>query len=1048
MIKAAIRNPYAVVVVVAIAVMFGLISITTIPIQLKPVIEPTEINIQTFYWGASPLEVEDQITNKIEKEVATINDLERIESDSQEGVSTVRLVFIETANKNKALIDTIQALKRVTDLPELAQEPAVQLVTGGQGEEIMWLNIGGGASLDEKYDLCDQVIQPALLRVSGVGEVVFFGGVERKILVEPDPKRLAQHGISLNQLAGVIATENINARGGYIDEGDRQFLVRTLGKYENLADVRATVITHGPTGTITVGDVAKVVDGRDRKVGYVHVNGEPSIAMGIRRQGGANVVDTIHALQEEIARFNERFAIGGVDIEIEEVYSEIHYVQDAINLVRNNLFIGAILAAIVLGLFLRAGRPIGIILVTIPVSLISVFIVLNVMGRTINIISLAGIAFSVGIVVDNAIVVLENIDRHMRELGKPPFQAALDAITEIAGAIFASTMTTVAVFIPVVLNTTEAGLLFKDIAIAIVSAVLMSLLAAYTLVPSMGALFMRIGSSREKIRREHPELSRVLDIFELQWLGRWVERSYQHFLAWSCSGRGRGTTLGRLILLAAVVGVFLASLVLLPDANYLPNGTREFIFCITQPVVGQRNDVSIETIKKVEDFVLADERVDGVFAVSAQPFFTGVGVMVDRKQSTEENLQDLTGQLARIGATLPGFQFFFPSRTSIFNTRDKEFTIEVSGPDLQQLKSTGDQLFYSLNGMQGLITQAYTTYSEGVPELAVKLDRHRMAELGLNLSTVARGIEMMLGGRDVSTFTEDGREYDLMIRGNPEEIGNRRDLAAFTFTTPTGRVIRLDEIADLDEDTGPTGIRHYNRQRSIQYSVSTNPLIPTQVALDKVSADVVKPMLAQLPPGYSIRFGEAADKLRDTMNSLVVQALLAVMIVYLLMVALFRSFGYPVVILVTIPLAMSGSFLAMSLANWLSHGIIQFDVLGMLGLIILTGIVVNNAILIVHQMLNNREAGMEPLAALKESARTRLRPIFMSVLTSVFGMLPLALGQGSGSELYRGLGLIVVGGLFISTVFTLFVVPTILSLIQETQERIDEKKAARDNQRS
>jgi len=584
MIKAAINNPYAVFVGMAITVMFGWISLMTIPIQLKPTIEPPEINIRTFYYGAGPLEVEDQITNKIEEEVFSINDLQRVISTSQEGISEVRLVFVDSADKNKALIDTVQALKRVTDLPELALEPEVRLVTGNEMDMIMWLSVEGAASLNDKYDMIDETVQPALLRVVGVGQVQFFGGVERKILVQPNPAMMAQHHVSFSQLAGVLVGENLNARGGYLDEGDRQFMVRTLGKYQTLSDVLNTVIYRGPNGTITVGDVATAVDGRDRPLGYVHMNGKPSVAIGINRQSDANVPDTIHALEQEISQFNQRFADAGLDMEIVEAYSELHYVTDAINLVRNNVFIGAILAAIVLALFLRAGRPIIIVLVTIPVSLITVFIVLLGMGRTINIISLAGIAFSVGIVVDNAIVVLENIDRHMFELGKTPIKAAYDAITEISGAIFASTMTTVAVFIPVVLNTTEAGLLFKDIAIAVVCAVLMSLLAANTLVPSLGAMLMRKDNLRAKIARENPKLDALLSVFELQWLGRFVELNYHRFLDWSCSGRGHGTTIWRLLFLLAVLGLFALSMLLLPSANYLPNGTREFIFCIAQPV--------------------------------------------------------------------------------------------------------------------------------------------------------------------------------------------------------------------------------------------------------------------------------------------------------------------------------------------------------------------------------------------------------------------------------------------------------------------------------
>ncbi|MCH7472667.1 efflux RND transporter permease subunit, partial [bacterium] len=358
-------------------------------------------------------------------------------------------------------------------------------------------------------------------------------------------------GVSLRELANTLRSENRNVRGGYLDEGDRQFLLRTIGKFESLKDIEQTVIRHGPQGTVTVGDVATVIDGRERSGGYVKANGVRTIAMGISRQSGANTVTTIKNIQRQIVEFNERFKRAGIDIEIKEVYSELGYVEEAINLVRNNLLLGGLLAAIVLSFFLRAGRPILIVLLSIPVSLITVFIVLQFLGRTINIISLAGIAFSVGMVIDNAIVVLENIDRHMRELGKPVMRAAHDAINEISGAIFASTLTTIAVFIPVILNTTEAGLLFKDIAIAIISAIIMSLLVAYTVVPSFSAVLLRRRSWRDQIAETNPRLSAVLGMLDLQWLGRAVDRFYQGFLSWTCSGKGVRTVVGRVALLGA-----------------------------------------------------------------------------------------------------------------------------------------------------------------------------------------------------------------------------------------------------------------------------------------------------------------------------------------------------------------------------------------------------------------------------------------------------------------------------------------------------------------
>ncbi|MEZ5338331.1 MAG: efflux RND transporter permease subunit [bacterium] len=1054
MIKAAISNPYATLVGVIILLIFGAIAMGQIPVQLKPAIEPPEVSVQTFYFGASPIEIEDQITNKLEEQLNTINDLRRITSSSNDGYSSINLEFVENVDKNRALLDVQQAVNLVTDLPDKTQivGPVIALVSAAQNEQIMWISLGGDASVDDKYDMVKNVIEPRLLRLQGVGSLLVAGGRERQIVVEPDLEKMTLHGIGVQELMGRIRSENRNVRGGYLDEGETQLIVRTMGKYESLDDIRNTVVRHDSRGTIRVGDICTVVDGRERQQGYVKADGNPTVAIGVSRQSGANTVSTIKGVMGVVAEYNSDFAERGIEIEIREAYSELSYIEEAIALVRNNLLFGALLAAIVLSLFLRGARPILIVIVTIPVSLITVFIILLALGRTINIISLAGLAFSVGMVVDNAIVVLENIDRHMKELGKPVLQAAYDAITEIAGAILASTLTTIAVFIPIILNTTEAGLLFKDIAIAIVSSIVISLLCAYTVVPGFSAVILRSRNWRDRIDDSNPALAKTLDLITLQWLGTAVERFYQRFLNWACAGVGKGTTPGRLILLGAVAVGWYFSTLLLPGANYLPTGTQPFIFCFTPSVVGQSNEVTSEAYTAIENFVGHDPefspKVKTYFSVASAPFFTGMGVRVKDEFATDRMMDQMAGKLMEVGFMQPGFQFFFASRTSIFRVPDKEFTLEITGPDLEEIRKISERVQAEIRGKVGPYLQpgpvpVRSGYSEGVPELAIHVDRYKAAQLGLNLSDVANVVETMIAGLQTSKFTDRGREYDIVVRGDREHYTTRDELQALTVLAGNGEFVRLDEVATVDDNTGPTSIRHYNRDRSIQLTVNTNPAFPTQTALDITQQEVIDPLSATLAPGYRIRFGDAADKLRNTLSSLVVQGALAIVIIYLLMVALFRSFTYPIIILVTVPLAWSGSFIAMWFAHTLSGGVVQFDVLGMLGLIILSGIVVNNAILIVHQMLNNQEEGMSPLEALKESSRTRLRPIFMSVLTSVFGMLPLAMGQGSGSELYRGLGVIVVGGMLVSTIFTLFVVPTILSLVQEVSERIQLKREHR-----
>lgn len=1032
MIRAAIGNPYAVFVGVMILVIFSVLAYLQIPVQLKPEIEPLEYSVRTIYAGASPLEVEDQITNKLEQQLAALNNLKQITSNSNQGNSDIDLLFTDNANRDDALLDIVQAVQRVRDLPIEAEKPIISK-SGMGGNEIMWIAAEGTASLEQKFDLVDQVVMPALLRVDGVGGITVGGGTPRRIVVQPDLDALAARQLSLAELAAALGQQNIDSRGGLLSEGDRDYTVRTIGKFSSLEDVRRCVVRHGAEGTTTVGDIAQVLDGRERANSFVKVNGKPSLAIRVQRQSGANTVTTINGAQKVLDAFNTQFQQQGLDVRLATLYSDLRYVEEGIDLVWHDLLIGAMLAALILALFLRAGRPIIIVMVSIPISLVSVFLVLQALDRSINIIGLAGLAFAVGLVVDDAIVALENIERHMSELGKSPRQAALEGVQEVWSAILSSTLVRVAVFIPIVLNVTEAGLLFKDIAIAIVTSILVSLLVTLTVVPSLASLIMRVDSLRKRIERTNPALNRVLEAIEFQWLGRFVNEAYERFTVWACQGRGAAHNLGRLGLLAAVFGLFLASLTLLPAASYLPNGTQGFIFCQAQPVVGQRAQVSSVALEPLEQAALNDPRVDSVFTFSSAGF-NGVGVRVKPEFSTPRDLEELTGILKKVAATIPGFKSIFPSQRSIFRIQDKQFTLEITGPDLNTLNRLAAEVQAALLAREDIVSgpgSVRSAYQEGAPELRIRLDPYRSRELGLTVSQVAPLVEGLVGGRKASTFSEAGREYDLVVQGDPAVVSNRDALGAALVKAPGGQYVRLDEVADIVEDTGPTRVAHFNRERNIELVVNTRPDVPTQTALELTEREVIKPLLGSLPAGYAITFGEAADKLRTTYQSLIFQGLLAVVIIYLLLVALFRSFYYPFIVLITIPLAWSGSFAAITLAFHLTNKVVQFDVLGMLGLIILSGIVAANAILIIAQMLNFERDGLPPNTALRRSAATRLRPIMMTVLAAVFGMLPLALGQGSGSELYRSLGIVVVGGLVSSTIFTLLVVPTMMSLVND-----------------
>jgi HAE1 family hydrophobic/amphiphilic exporter-1 len=548
-------------------------------------------------------------------------------------------------------------------------------------------------------------------------------------------------------------------------------------------------------------------------------------------------------------------------------------------------------------------------------------------------------------------------------------------------------------------------------------------------------MLLRHESSRKRLEQTNPALHKLLEAVEFQWLGSLVQQAYSRFADWACRGRGAGHNLGRLLLLAAVFGLFLFSLKLLPAASYLPNGTQGFITVRAQPLPGQSAAVTSEAMRPAEKMMLDDKRVTSVFAIASDSFNV-VGVRTDPDQTTTEVLAEIQGKLRKLGRNLTGFKTFVPSQNSIFRVQDKQFNLEVSGPDLNVLKQTATQVENALKARDDIIGDTGSvrnSFTEGVPELQVRIDPFRVRELGLEASDVADIVKSMVAGTQFSTYTEGGKVYDLGVQVSEQSVKTRSDLAGLLIRLPSGQQVRLDELAQITESSGPTTVRHFNRERSIQLTVNTRPDVPTQIALDKTEREVIAPIVKLLPVGYNISFGEAADKLRDTFTSLIWQGLLAVVIIYLLLVALFRSFYYPFIVLITIPLAWSGSFVAIAIAFHATNKVVQFDVLGMLGLIILSGIVAANAILIIAQMINFEKEGLTPNEALRESASTRLRPIMMTVLAAVFGMLPLVFAHGSGSELYRGLGIVVVGGLISSTLFTLLVVPTMMSLDNDLQ---------------
>jgi hydrophobic/amphiphilic exporter-1 (mainly G- bacteria), HAE1 family len=1033
-IRQSIKFPHAVVVAVFLCFIFGYLSMQTLPLQMKPTVDRPEITINTIYRGASPAEVEEQITNPIEEVMDAVEGIRKITSTSSDAFSSVTLEFDWGVNKDVAIVDVVNKLSQVPDLPDDAQEPEVRAVSSDDEEPIMWFIMRSDKTPNEMYEIAEDQIEPRIRRIEGVGDLFVFGGEEREMQVQVDPVALAGRNISFNELGAALRSENMNVRGGFLDQNKRRYIVRTVGRFESPQDVLSTIVTYDESGgPIYLREIADAAFGYKKSQSVVRHNAELTVVFGVLKKSGANVVETCNLVEAEIEKLNQEFEQKNMDIRLVNVYTDVEYINEAINLVIQNLIIGAVLASIVLLFFLRSSRSVLIVLLSVPTSLITVFIVLNILGRSLNIVSLAGLAFAVGMVVDNAIVVLENIFRH-KDMGKGPARAAYDGGREVWGAVLVSTLTTLAVFIPIIFIQEEAGQLFKDIALAISSAIALSLVVSITLIPMASSLIYRLPSMREKFEKSHPAAARVVNFFELAWLGKDVARFY-YWVVGHMIGRGGWRIPLKIGIVVGLAAAFFLSLKILPEAEYLPSGNLNFVLVIAEPHVGMNLDKQVESIQPFEQQLMQmrrEGRVDQYFVVFSNRF-SALGIIVDKAHASEREMQQFVGEIFGRTRNITGFETLFPVQASIFRDPGKQFEVEISGPDLGRLQQTAQRIQGQLMGMQGVVQFVRSSYQEGTPELQVRLDRDKCARVGLRVQDVATAVESLVAGRVVGQYFDSGKDLDLSIIGAEKYVQSKEQLAQLPIVTPTGDIVKLSSIAWVGVRTGPTEIKHLEKERAIILTVNLLPTVSLENAIERVDREVLAPVRMSLPGSYTLGFGGSADKLNSTLEALTGSFLLAVLIVYLLMVALFESFSYPLIIMATVPPAASGAFLGITTSHWLSGGLVGFDVLAMMGLVILAGIVVNNANLIVHQALNYRREGNNPDEALFLSCKSRLRPILMSSMTSVFGMLPLAIGGGSGSELYRGLGAVIVGGLAVSTLFTLFLTPSLMSLVQDIQ---------------
>ncbi len=1039
LIRISIERPIAVISAVLMTVMFGWVALQTIPIQLTPDVNRPQITVRTVWPGAAPVEVEREITNRQEEELKGITGLTSIESQSEQGRATITLEFDIGTNMDRSLLLVANRLDRVTGYPEEADEPTLR-TAGAEDQAIAWFIVtrqdGNTRPMHEYGEFIEDFVAERVERVAGVGEVTIFGGSELEIQVVVQPALLARYQLTVSDVVSALRRSNAAISAGDVEEGKRRYVVRTEGELNTVEAVREVVLRSirdeatGRLARVTVGDIAKVELAYKEPVSDIRILGEHAIAFNAKRESGANVIETMAGIAAAVDELNAG-TIPDAALEMRQVYDETIYINSAVDLVQQNIWVGGTLAAIILIVFLRSLRATTIVSIAIPVSVVGSFVAMAALGRSINVISLAGLAFAVGMVVDAAIVVLENIYR-LRQTGMPAHRAAFEGARQVWGAVLVSALTTVMVFIPILVMNLEVGQLFRDIAVAISVSVTLSLVVSITVLPALASRML--ASSRTGVEARPFPLP-GLDHFARGFVA--LVLGYTRIVISSKS-------LAVLVVLSCSVGATYGAYYFLPKLDYLPDGNRNLIFGIVIPPPGYNLKTMTEIATRVEDATRPYWRsVAGAEDVPGEPpkidriFFvtTRASAFMGAATVKPERAKELIPLLSKPVFEEPG-TFALVRQSSLFGRSfggGRQIELDISGGDLETIIAVAGRaagkIFTVLPFNEGHQFRPLPGLELGAPEVRITPDRSRLADAGVTTQELGQSIDAFNDGLRVAEVTIGSDRIDLTLKGPPKASEETQSIESLPVVTSSGLILPVSSLAKVELTAGPTEIRHRERARTITLQIVPAATIPLETALEIVNESVVDALRAEgLPTGIKLRIRGTADKLTTTWDAMVRDLLIAIVIVYLVMAVLFESFVYPLIILLSVPLAAAGGVAGLSVLN-----LYQFqalDMLTMLGFVILVGIVVNNAILLVHQtLLHIREERMEIKAAIIEATRNRIRPIFMSTLTSVFGMLPLVVLEGAGSELYRGLGSVVVGGLALSAVLTLIIVPPMLSVI-------------------
>ncbi len=1044
-----IRRPVTVIMFYLGIIILGIISWSRLPQELFPSISYPQITIVTTSENASPQEIETLITKIIEEAVGTVNGLKKISSISKEGLSLIILDFDWGTNMDFASLSVREKIDLIKErLPLGAEDPIVMKYNPFE-IPILILSVRGEMSSRELRELCRKEIKDELEKIEGVASANIVGGREREILVELDQGKLFANKIPILKVAEAIKQANFNFPAGTIKERFYEYLIRTIGEFQAVKEVEKVVVDvqevnppktqyeaylrqlKGKTSDkriIHVVDVGRVLDTLKDLTNISRYNGHENISIKIQRQAGANIIKVTRLVKKQLKEIQQRLKDRKVNIQI--IYDQSQFIRDSIKGVRDAAVQGGVLAFFVLLFFLMNIWSSLIVALSIPISIMLTFSLMYFRHLSVNIMSLGGLALGVGMLVDNAIVVMENIFRH-RQLGTPSLQSASKGASEVAAAIVASTLTTIAVFLPLIFVKGVAGQLFKELAFTVTFSLLASLLVALSLIPRLAA----------KIKTKNVKTKERL---WMQILRRLYLNSLKVFLKF------KYIFLAAIILITAVCFVILKGL----DKELMPKvDQREFMIKVDMPT-GTKIEVTDRVVKRIENILLTYPDIKGVSVIigsSKEKEYGGTvqtlgphqaQIVVNLKKMSKRNplyrkSQDVIHQLQKdlIKVDLEGARLEYVLQETIFKTAlqgGKPVNIEVKGRDMDVLRSISETLMQKMKKVPGLYDIS-SDLMPAQPEVKINIMKDKAALYNLSVNSISLSAQAAIKGYVASKYKEEGREYDIRVRLREQDRNDLTKIRNILIHSPLGIEVPLADVAYLSRGLGPSEIHRLDQERTVMVSANIYKRGFSEVAadIDKIIAGM------EIPKGYVVKMSGERKEMEESFKSLIFALILAVVLVYMIMASQFESLWQPFIIMFTLPLSIIGVTVALLLTHT------TLNVVVFLGMIVLGGIVVNNGIVLIDRVNGLRREGFSPYDAIVEAGQNRLRPILMTAMTTTLGLIPLALGLGEGAELRAPMAITVIGGLTSSTFLTLFVVPALYLIavnIMERKPKIKEKK--------